>query len=163
MQERRDEIELQQFYALWAPHVTLFCRLYTGDSEVAETVAAKTFLRYAQSELPLALDGMPSILMALALVESTRSRDGGGADVDSDFEWAVLSLPPDERAVFILHGTLGLPLPSVAAITQLPFSAVDQLWARALLQLRLSTVKDDCSRLFQDRGAVIDILAGVWA
>lgn len=162
MQERRDEIELQQFYARWAPHVTLLCRLYTGDTEVAETVVAETFLRYAQSELPLAFDRMPSILMTLALVESNRSGDGGGADVDSDFEWAVLSLPPDERAVFILHGTLGLPLPSVAAITQLPFLAVDQLWTRALLQLRLSMVKDDCSRLFRQRGATVDALASVW-
>lgn len=160
MRKQRDEVELQQFYERWAPHVLLFCRFYTGEAETAESVVAQTFLKYFRSELPLLLDRLPTALMSLAVEESACCGDGGGADVDSDFEWAVLALPADERAVFILHGALELQLPWVAAITQLPFSAVSQLWIRALLQLRILTVKDSCSRLFEEYGTAPDAAAG---
>ena len=149
MSKQRHEIELQQFYRLWAPHVMSFCRLYMGDSEMAEKAVAQTFLKYFRSELPLHCDRVPTALMSIAVEESDCAGDGGGADVDSGFEWAVLALPPQERAVFILHGMLGLQLPRVAAVTRLSFAAASQLWVRALLQLRMSTVKDDCSRLFE--------------
>ena len=150
MHGQRDEDELQQFYERWAPHVMSFCRLYTGDSQTAQTVVEQTFLKYFRAELPLRIDHLPTALMSLAVEESNDSGDGGGPDVDSDFEWAILRLPPEERAVFILHGTLDLHLPWVAAITRTPFAVVSQLWVRALLQLRMSTVKDACSRLFEE-------------
>ena len=149
MRKQQDEIELQRFYRQWAPHVMLFCRLYTGNSETAEKAVAQTFLKYFRSELRLHLDRVPTALMSLAVEESNCAGDGCGADVDSEFEWAVLGLPPEERAVFILHGMLDLQLPWVAAVGRLSFAAASQLWVRALLQLRMSTVKDDCSRLFE--------------
>lgn len=152
MRTERDETQIQQFYEQWAPQVRLFCQLYTGDSQTADNVVEQTFLRYCRSDLPLVLDDMPIALMAFAVEESTCSSDGAGRDAESDFEWAVLLLPPSERAVFILHATLGLQLPRVAAITSLLFTAACQLWARALLRLQIFTVKDDRSRLFENYG-----------
>lgn len=159
----RDESELQQFYDQWAPHVMLFCRLYIGDTETAANVVGQTFRNYFRSELALHLDHLPTALMSLAIEESNCSGDGGGADVSSDFEWAVLSLPPDERAIFILHGTFDRKLPWVAAVTRLPLTDVSQLWVRALLQLRMRTVKDACSRIFQDCGTVPNTAAATCA
>lgn len=163
MRRRRDEIELQQFYERWASHVLLFCRLYCGDTETAETVVAQTFLKYFRSELPLHLDRLPTALMSLAIEECTDYDAGGGTEVASDFERGVLALQPDERAVFILHGALELQLPWVAAITQLPFAAMSQLWVRALLQLRISMVKDTCSRLSEEYGTPPSASAGACA
>jgi DNA-directed RNA polymerase specialized sigma24 family protein len=145
---KRTESELRQFYEQWGPFVTTFCKLYLGDSQVTETVVAQAFLKYFRSELPLRRDHVPTALIALALEESNCGGEGGGTDADSAFEWAVLELPPDERAVFILHGVLDLQLPWVAAVTGIPFATVSQLWIRALIQLRMSTVDDGCSRLF---------------
>lgn len=163
MQLKHDEIEFQQFYVKWGQHVLTFCRLYIGDTDTAETVVAQTFLQYFRFGLPLDLGHLPPDLLSLAIEESRRSGEGGGADVDSDFEWAVLNLPPEERAVFILHGTLGLQLPAVAAITRLAFCDVCQLWMRALLQLRISMVEDDCSRLFAECGTAPNAADGCYA
>lgn len=148
MSKARAEEELQEFYERWAPTLMAFERFYVGDAQVAETVTAQAFLKYFRQELPLRLDHIPLTLVSLALEESDHSGDGGGADVASDFEWSVLNLPPDERAVFVLHGVLDFQLPWVAAITRISFQIVNQLWVRALLDLRMATVHDDCSRLF---------------
>lgn len=156
----RDEIELQRFYERWAPHVLLFCRLYIGEAETAEHVVEVTFLKYFRAELPLHIDHLPAALMSLAVDETAQCGDGDGSDVDSDFEWAVLALPPQERAVFILHGPLELPLHWVAAMKRLPSTAVSQLWIRALLRLRFATVKDGCSRLFEEYGTAPKAAAG---
>ncbi len=79
MRKQQDENVLRQFYAKWAPHVMLFCRQYTSDSETAETVVEQTFLKYFRTELPLHLDHVPTALMTLAVEESNCSGDGGGA------------------------------------------------------------------------------------
>lgn len=162
MHGQRDEGELQQFYEQWAPHVVSFCTLYTGDSQTAQTVTEQTFLNYFHSELPLRLDHLPTALMSLAVEEGNCS-GAGGAESDSDFDWAVLGLPPDERAIFILHGMLDLQLPFVAAVTRTPLAIVSQLWVRALLQLRMSTVKDACSRLFEEYGPAPSAAPGTCA
>lgn len=146
MTSKRTEAELRNFYEQWAPSVYTFCKLYLGDSQASETVVTETFLKYFRNDLLLQQDHVPTALMSLALEESNYAGENGGTDADSVFEWAVLELPPDQRAVFVLQGVLDLPLPSIAAITHLPFAAASQLWVRALLQLRMSTMRDDCSR-----------------
>lgn len=153
MNSKRTETELRQFYDQWAPLVTTFCKLYLGDLQVTESVVGEVFLRYFRSELPLSRDHVPATLMSQALEESNCAGEGGETDADSAFEWAVLGLPPEERAVFILHGVLDLQLPWVAAITQNSFANVSQLWIRALIQLRMSIVRDGCSRLFAECGS----------
>ena len=142
MRKQLDKNEVRQFYSKWAPHAMLFCRLYTGDIEAAETAVAQTFLKYFRAEPRLPLDHVPVTLMTLAVEESSCSGAERGSGVDSDFERAILDLPPDERIIFILHGALGLQLSQVGAITQRTFDVVSQLWIRALLQLRMSTVKN---------------------
>jgi DNA-directed RNA polymerase specialized sigma24 family protein len=151
MGTERTESELRQFYEQWAAIVSTFCRLYLGDSEIAEEVLTQTFLQYFRRELPLRLDHIPSALMSLALEESN-SRQGGEGDSDSGFESTVLQLPPRERAVFILHGVLSLQLPCVAAITRIAYTDVCRMWVRALLELRVLIVRDSCSRLFDECG-----------
>lgn len=162
MHGQRDEGELQQFYEQWAPHVVSFCTLYTGDSQTAQTVAEQTFLKYFRSDRPLRLDHLPTTLMSLAVEEGNCS-GAGGAESDSDFDWAVLGLPADQRAVFVLHGMLDFPLPFVAAVTRTPFQIVNQLWIQALLQLRICTVKDACSQLFQQCSIPSSLVAGTCA
>lgn len=150
MNEQRREDELRRFYDRWAPTVATFCRLYLGDSEAADKVTARAFLDYFRADSPLHLDHIPATLLSMALAESDCTDDSGEWDVESDFDWAILGLPPDERAVFILHGVLGLQLPWVAAVTRSPFATVQQLWVRALINLRMRIVHDNCSRLFSE-------------
>lgn len=150
MNSKRTETELHQFYEQWAPFVTAFCKLYIGDLQVAESAVTDVFLKYFRSELPLGRDHVPVTLMSLALETSNCAGESEETDANSAFEWAVLGLPPEERAVFILHGVLDLQLPWVAAITQNSFANVSQLWIRALIQLRMSIVRDGCSRLFAE-------------
>lgn len=163
MSSKRTESELRQFYERWSSFVTMFCKLYLGDSLVSECAVAQAFLQYFRNESPLWLDHVPVALMAIALDESNCAGGSGRSYADSAFEWAVLELPPEERAVFILHGVLDLQLPWVAAITQLPFAAVNQLWMRALLQLRMCTVKDDCSRFLNKYCTGPNAAACTWA
>lgn len=154
----RNESELQRFFKLWSPRVLSFCRLYTGDLDTSEIAVEQAFLKYFRSELPLQLDRLPVTLMSFAVEACPSGGDGGGTD--SVFESAVRDLPPDERAVFILHCALGLQLPWVAAITRLPFEAVGRLRIRALLRLRGSFVNDAGSRGLGDPGTVPPAPAG---
>ena len=142
---KRTEIELCQFYDQWALMVNTFCRLYLGDAEQAETVVAESFLRYFRAERSLRLDHLPATLMSLTLEECDQS-GGGMVEVDSRLESAVLGLLPEERAVFVLHGVLDLQLPWVAAVTGIAYLRVCQLWVSALVQLRMLTVRDQCSQ-----------------
>jgi len=93
MSNNRTEIELRRFFQQWAPFVTTFCKLYLGDSQVAETAVARAFLKYFRSELPLRRDHVPTALMSLALEESNCAAGGTGteAEAESAFEWAVLA------------------------------------------------------------------------
>lgn len=156
MGKHRAEDEFREFYECWAPALTAFCRLYLGDSRAADAVTTNSFMSYFRRELPLRLDHLPTALVTEALEESASAGEGGGGDVDSEFEWAVLGLEPVERAVFILHGVLELQMPWIAAISQISFEAVNQLWVRALLDLRMAMVRDSCSRLFSECGVPVD-------
>lgn len=146
------EEETWRFQEQWAPTVMVFCRLYTGDAQVANDCAVQALDEYFRRNLPLHLDHLPTLLMSLAYEKSKDAASVPGTDAQSDFEWAVLALEADERAVFILHAILDLWLPWVAAITRISFETVNQLWSRGLIDLRLATVHDECSRLFTDSG-----------
>ena len=150
MSSKPTEDELWRFQEQWAPTVMLFCRLCTGDAQAANDATTHAFEEYFSAGKPLHLDHVPTSLMSLAFEECQSSAGGIGTDVQSEFESAVLSLEPDERAIFILHGVLDLWLPWVAAITRIPFETVNPLWTRALINLRLSTVRDDYSQFFAD-------------
>jgi DNA-directed RNA polymerase specialized sigma24 family protein len=163
MADRRSETELRQFYERWAAVVDTFCRLYLGNPTVAEEVVTESFLQYFRRELPLWLDHVPTALMSLALEESNCRVDVAEGEAGSDFEWAMLRLPPDQRAVFILHGVLGLQLPWVAAVTRIGYAEVCRLWVCSLLQLRMLTVHDGCSRLFDECGPAPEAAPGACA
>lgn len=163
MSRKWTEDELRRFYDRWAPSVTTFCQLYIGDSQAAEKVTARAFLNYFRADVRLNLDHIPAVLLSMTLEESDYAGDSGQTDVDSDFEWAILGLPSNERAVFILHGVLDLQLPWVAAVTRTPFSTVHQLWVRALINLRMRIVHDSCSRLFSECGPAPEAASGAHA
>jgi hypothetical protein len=130
----------------------LFCRLYTGDAHVATDMTTRALEEYFSTKKPLHLDHVPPTLLSFAFEECNTQANGTstGADIQSEFEWAVVSLKPAERAVFILHGVLDLWLPWVAAITGIPFDTVYQLWSSALINLRVAIVRDESSQLFAD-------------
>lgn len=150
MTAKRTEIELRQFFDRWATLANTFCCLYLGDSELAEQALQQGFLTYIRHDLPLRLDHLPAALMSLILDECDRIAVGE-VDVESQFEAAVLSLLPQERSVFILHGVLGFQLPWIAAVTVSSFSEISQLWVSSLVQLRIVIVRDTCSSLLGSR------------
>lgn len=163
MSRKRDEFEARRFYVRWAPLVATFCDLYIGDPQVVDAVVEEVFLEYFRGSLPLAVDHVPAQLMSLALQESTEVGEVEGSDPHDTFEGAVLALSPEERAVFILHGILELQLPWVAAITQVPFATVSLLWVRALIRLRMSLVRDQCSQLLCDLDLAAHVTPGAFA
>jgi len=141
----------------------MFCKLYLGVSLVSESAVAQAFLQHFRDEPPEWLDHGPVALMEMALEESNCADESGRSGAESAFERAVLEQPQEERTVFILHGVLDLQLPWLGAITQLPFAAVDQPWIWSSLQLLMSTVKDDCSRLLKEFDIAPNAAAYTWA
>ena len=147
---KRTETELRHFFERWATLANTFCRLYLGDSELAEQALQQGFLTYIRHGLPLRLENLPATLMSLILEECDRIAVGE-VDVESEFEAAVLTLLPQERSVFILHGVLGFQLPWIAAVTGRSFSEISQLWVSSLVQLRIVIIRDTCSSLLGRR------------
>jgi DNA-directed RNA polymerase specialized sigma24 family protein len=147
---KRTETELRQFFDRWATLANTFCRLYLGDSELAEQALQQGFLTYIRHGRPLRLDRLPAALMSLILDECDQIAIGE-VDVESQFEAAVLSLLPQERSVFILHGVLGFQVPWIAVVTERSFSEISQLWVSSLVQLRIVIIRDTCSSLLGRR------------
>jgi hypothetical protein len=132
---RRTEEELREFYQRWSAIVFTFCRLHLGDDRHGEAATAQAFSAFLRLALPLQKDRLPIGLLRSAL-ESVRYFPVAVPKHASHLRHLLLSLPVDERAVFILHGTLGLHFPWIAAVAGVPHQRIEQLWARSLIRLR---------------------------
>lgn len=131
------DTDILEFYQRWNTMVFTFSRLYLGDDVLGETATAQTFSAYFKLGLPSYKDRLPIGLLRSAL-ESVRHFPIAIPERAScsDLRHVVLSFPSDERAVFILHGNLGLHFRWIAAAAGVPRQRIQQLWVRSLVRLR---------------------------
>jgi len=143
-----DSHEAQAFYERWGPDVFVFCRLFLGDKEQAETASSRAFVEfYSQTNKLPESDEVPSRLIGLAL----RAMTPCGAKLTSiadpySLEDCVLSLDYQKRAVFILRNVLGMSWLGVATAMSLPVEEVQQAWLQAMLTVRRLLPRDSFER-----------------
>ena len=134
----RSEKEARAFYKRWKVPVFTFCRIFLGDEQRAQDVALEGFLAYFRGDHPLELTQLPDPLLRCVL-ESARNQCAPGRlqQVDAKgLEVALLTLPCEQRAVFILRNVLGVPDKSVAIATGFTPERVRELWVQGLFRLR---------------------------
>ena len=132
-----------------------FCRFFLGDEARAQEATLEAFLAYLRRGLALDRRKLPDLLVWYALDVAKehcfphRPRAAGSQNL----ERALLFLPCDQRAVFILRNVLGLKDRSLATATGLPPEQVRELWVRSLMGIRKLLTKDfskertQCSQL----------------
>ena len=134
-------------------------RLILRDPDLARDAVQEGFIRAWRSlptlRDPDAFDGWLRTLVTRACLDVVRRRsrraveveltpavepathDPAGAFADRDLLESVLKrLPPDARAVVVLHYYFDLPLPEVAATIGIPVGTAKSRLNRALTQLR---------------------------
>lgn len=137
MDGRRVESEIREFYQRWSAMVFTFCRFYLGDEVLGETATARVFSRFLKTGLPLHTDHLLLGLLR-CMLETVRHFPNVPLQhaLNFDLSHVVLSLPREDRVVFILHGLLGLRYRWIAAVAGVPRQRVQQLWFRSLIRLR---------------------------
>jgi hypothetical protein len=138
MDSIRPERNIRGYYERWSASVFTFCRLYIGDQGSAEAATARVFSAFFKLGLPLYQDRLPIALFRcmLASVQHLPVAIPDPAQ-RSEFCHVVLALPADERAILILHGTLGMHFRCLAAVAGVSRQRVQQLWLRGLTRVRL--------------------------
>ncbi|MFQ5738743.1 MAG: RNA polymerase sigma factor [Acidobacteriota bacterium] len=132
------EKEARTFYERWKLPAFTFCRLFLGDQRRAEDVALEGLLAYFREGHPLELTRLPDSLLRCVL-EAARNQCATARLPEanrSPLESALLSLPCEQRAVFVLRSVLAVPIESVAVATGFPPERVKELWIEGLLRLR---------------------------
>lgn len=135
----RSEKECRAFYDRWKVPVYTFCRLFLGNEERALDATVQAFANYMREEARFETNKMPPRLIGLAL-EATHlwcalSAQPAGTDGLS-FRDAILRLPCEQRAVFILRNVLGMDRQDVSEVTGLSLQQISELWTRSMLTLR---------------------------
>lgn len=138
MTEGRSEKYIQDFYRRWSRPVFAFCRLFLGDEERGEATTREAFLAYFKQGFPLGFDQLPPALLRCAhdVVKDKCALVDPLKATNRALEHAILLLPCDQRAVFILRNVLNVDTPSVAVVTGLPSEQVRHLWIQSLLVVR---------------------------
>jgi len=130
--------EVRAFYERWKVHMFTFCRLFLGDEKRAHDVAPEAFLAYLREGRPLERTQLPDSLLRCVL-ESAKHQCAPGRLPQADgkaLDRALLSLPCEQRAVFILRSVLAVPDASIASATGFSPERVRKLWVQGLFQLR---------------------------
>lgn len=134
----RNEEEVRTFHDRWGGSVLRFCRLFYGDDTRAQEATIKVFLIYLRAENSLNQDRIAVALLRIAvkvvrdrcMVSSARKAD------DQSFPRAILALPCEQRAVFILRYVLQLDTATVASIAGVVEETVRKVSFQALLKIR---------------------------
>lgn len=132
------ETAIQKFYVRWSPKVFGFCTLLLGDETSAERVTVGAFLAYAERESELDLAKLPEELLRLAwglgkpLAENQTKLTANNGKLSG----AILQLPVEERAVFILRSVMAMDEVDAGSILSLPVATLRRTWFRAVLELR---------------------------
>ena len=129
---------IQNFYQRWSPRVYGFCCLLIGDETSAEAVTAGAFRSYTGRGLELDLVKLPEELLALAwdLSKQSATREAKSNVSSEKLNEAILRLPLEERAVFILRSVMAIDELDAGSILGLPVAALRRTWFRAMLELR---------------------------
>jgi DNA-directed RNA polymerase specialized sigma24 family protein len=137
MDASREESDIREFYQRWSAMVFTFCRFYLGDEGLGEAATAQAFSKFLTRGLPRYNDHLPLGLLRSAL-QSVRHFHVAVPhhELQSDLSHVVLSLPPEDRAVFILRGLLRLHFRWIAAAAGVSRQRVQQLWVRGLIRVR---------------------------
>lgn len=141
----RSEKEVRDFYEGWKVPVFTFCRLFLGDEQRAHDVELEAFLAYFRGGRPLELTQLPDSLLR-CMLESAKHQCAPSRLQQIDgkvLEDALLCLPCEQRAVFILRNVLGVPDKSVAVATGFSPERVRELWVQGLIRLR-SLLPENC-------------------
>jgi DNA-directed RNA polymerase specialized sigma24 family protein len=133
-----NEAEVQAFHERWGGSVLRFCRLFFGDDTRAREAAVEVFLIYLRAENSLDQDRIPVALLRTAvkvvrdrcMVNSARKGD------DRSFPSAILALPCEQRAVFILRYVLQLDTATVASVAGVVEETVRKMSFQSLLKIR---------------------------
>ena len=129
---------VQVFYELWKVSVFTFCRLFLGDEDAAGESASRAFLSYIRKGNPLDSGELPPQLVgeAIAAVKdrcATAPKANGGCRTLAE---AILVLPCEQRAVFILRSVLGCGVELISVVIRMPVEQVRKVYLAALLRLR---------------------------
>lgn len=135
----RSEKEVRAFYERWKGLVFRICLLFLGNEERATDATAQAFAGYVRDHAELAIDKLPPLLVRLALgvTRSWCAAHVPPASRDGDsLQGAILRLPCEQRAVFILRNVLGMDRQDVSEATGLSLQLIGELWIRSMLTLR---------------------------
>lgn len=155
MDGRRAENDIREFYQRWNATVFTFCRFYLGDEGLGEAATALAFSKFLRTGLPLHTDHLPLGLLRFAL-DAVRHFSIAVPQhaLHSHLSHVVLSLPREDRAIFILRGLLGFHYRWIAAVAGVPRQRVQQLWVRSLARLRCY-IPDFEPRSFRETSAIL--------
>ncbi len=138
MPQVRSKREVQDFRDRWSAQIFAFCRVFLGNQERAQESTVEAFLVYLRQGLAPDETRLPNLLLQCA-VEAVRDkcscRDPRTARAEN-LESAILSLPCDQRIVFILRSVLRMDSVSVTVATGLAREQVRELWVSSLLRIR---------------------------
>jgi hypothetical protein len=126
---------IRAFYDRWSRTIFRFCQLFVGDKDRAEKATEFAFLTYYRAGPVLDLEVVPVSLLRHAL-EATRSLGDGKETPAQDLQSAILCLPFEERAVFILRGVLEFDFGKIADVTACREEQVKRTWVQGLARLR---------------------------
>ena len=138
MNEESSEKEIRDFYRRWSRSIFAFCCLFLGSAERGEAATREAFLVYVRQASVLSSGPLPAGLLRCAL-DAMRDRcvlADPRADTAGTLQQAILRLPCEQRAVFILRNVLRVDAASVAAMTGLRLDQVRQLWMQSMLAVR---------------------------
>ena len=128
---------IQNFYRRWSPRVFGFCSLVLGEGSSAEAATAGAFRAYVERDLELDVVRMPEELLAFAWGLSKQCPNGGenARASGQTLRDAILLLPLEERAVFVLRSILAVDELDAGSILGLPLPALRRTWFHAVRHL----------------------------
>jgi DNA-directed RNA polymerase specialized sigma24 family protein len=138
------EKHIQKFYAKWSSRGPALCRLLLGDDAGAERTCAEAFHGYLTRGLDVDLVRLPPMLLTFAIdVAKTQEVPATAATRETrTLADAVVFLPWQERAVFLLSNVMGLQDLLVGEIVEIPAQEVRRMGMSALFRLRELLPKD---------------------
>jgi len=130
--------EVEAFYKRWGPDVFVFCRLFLGDEQQAETVSSKTFLEFYRESTESPIMGeIPSRLVGFAYQLMQPSRADPHSNLrDNSLQNCILRLDCRQRAVFIMRNVLGMSWTGLASAMGSSIDDVRQVWLKGMINVR---------------------------
>ena len=143
--------EIESFCNRWKHPVFGFCHIFLGSEGAAEESTSLAFVDYfREHDRAFDMDALPPALLEAAFCavrkrcHAVRKTSG----CKETLEEAVLVLPCNQRAVFILRTVLGLDAEVASKIMGLSSGEIVTTWMAALLRLRTLLPK----RFFKEKG-----------